>query len=357
MSASGECGRPVQAADILVAVIAGGQTAERESSLASGHHVFRSLRNRYRCVLLELRDGDWSVLAHHIEDMPGARLTTGEPLEIIDATTGAGMTPTVAVLCTHGFPGETGELQGLLSLRGIPYCSSGVLASALAADKYRCGQYLRSAAGLTTPRLRRITSDQLADERWGSSDFTPPFILKPTSLGSSLGVLSVHDVRGVPAAFDRASALRYDYVVSEYIDGVEITAGAVRFKGRDLLLPAASVSRGDSTDELGIRSFADHKSVQLHIPPDVPAEALSEIRSAMHGIGEALDLVGCYRADFIWSQDTLFFLEVNTIPGLGEHSAFTRLAEHAGLSVGDLLAELIEECRLPGDASPNLGPD
>jgi D-alanine-D-alanine ligase len=105
----------------------------------------------------------------------------------------------------------------------------------------------------------------------------------------------------------------------------------------------ASVSRPELSGEPGIRTFTDHKSVQLHIPADIPGEAASRVREEMSGIGELLGLVGFYRADFIWSAGELYFLEVNTIPGLSEKSVFTRLAEAAGFRLGDLLEALILE--------------
>jgi D-alanine-D-alanine ligase len=327
----------------LVAIIAGGDTQECDASVASGYNVFNSLRSRFPCVLLKLLHGEWSVLAHDAGGVLDSTPVVDSALRLLDVATGRRIRPDVGVLCTHGFPGETGELQGLLSISGIPYCSSGVFASALASDKFRCSQYLASVGGTKIPRQRRLTIAQLAAASADDPDMRPPFVLKPTSLGSSLGVLSVHDRRWSSTALGQAAGRRCDYVVEEFIDGTEITAGAVRLRTHEVLLPMASVSRPELSGEPGIRTFTDHKSVQLHIPADIPGEAASRVREEMSGIGELLGLVGFYRADFIWSAGELYFLEVNTIPGLSEKSVFTRLAEAAGFRLGDLLEALILE--------------
>lgn len=328
--------------DPLVAVIAGGDSAEYEASIASGQHVFSSLRRRFSCVLLRLHRGQWSVLAHHGVAADGSELRVDDRLRLVGGT-GRTLTPDIAVLCTHGFPGETGELQGFLAICGIPYASTGVLGSAIAADKFRCSQYLSAACGSTIPRRQRLRSAELRQAAAQASAWPPPFVLKPNSLGSSIGVVSLHDPRGIPAAFAEAAARGGDFVVEDLIDGLEITAGAVRFRTEQVLLPPAAVLRPGGPDSSGVRRFTDHRSVQLQIPAGLPAQAAALVAEQMQRIGVALDLRGCYRADFIWSKGRLYFLEVNTVPGLGENSVFTRLAAAAGLDLGVLLERVITE--------------
>lgn len=362
MSISDACGQTVLPADTLVAVIAGGDTAEYESSIASGFNVFNCLRSTFPSVLLRVRHGEWSVLRDESRGLLGADPKLTPDLRFLGPSTGARVKPDTAVLCTHGFPGETGELQGLLTMAGIPFCSSGVLPSAMAADKFRCSQYLHSLCDTQIPRQQRLTSAQLGaaarhtadwpSEDWPAadwpsadwpSDWRTPFVLKPVSLGSALGVLSVHEIQGMSAGFSEAAAQRCDYVIQEFIDGIEITTGAVRFRNHEVRLPSATVLRTDSPGELGVRHFADHKSVQLVIPADLPNGINSQVHDAMRRIGETLGLFGFYRADFIWSAGCLYFLEVNTIPGLSENSVFTRLVDAAGLELGELLGSLILE--------------
>lgn len=331
-SASGDCGRAVPAVDPLIAIIAGGDTAEHEASIASGYHVYNELRSRFDCILVALRNGEWHLLAND---------------------SGRTATPDAAVLCTHGYPGETGELQGWLAIAGIPHCSSGVLASALAADKYRCSQYLAQVRGLRVPGQRVLTSAQLASTSADDPSWQVPFVLKPVSLGSSVGVLSVHESRGIAAALAQAERQGGAYLVEEFVDGLEITAGAVRSRELQFLLPPASVHRSGSLSTLGVGGFTDHKSAQLRIPADIPAAAAERVREDMRRIGDALDLVGFFRADFIWSGGELFFLEVNTIPGLSETSAFTLMVHAGGFTLGRLLETLVLESI---EASATRGP-
>lgn len=343
MNVSVECGLTVHPPDPLVAVVAGGDTAEWKASVASGYNVFNSLSSRFACVLLTLRRGEWSVLEHQMGANFRSSPRMDHSLQLVDATTGERIRPNVAVLCTHGFPGETGELQGLLSIAGIPYCSSGVFASALAAEKFRCSQYLAAVCGLRIPRQRRLTSAQLTDAM--EQEFEPwlPFVLKPASLGSSLGVLSVHDRRGISVALNQAATWRCDFVVQEFVDGQEITVGAIRLRDKLVVLPPASVIRSSAVSDLGIGTYSDHKAVQLRIPANVPSGALTQIDEDMRCVGEALGLLGFFRADFVWSEGTLHFLEINTIPGLSETSVFPQLAEAGGYDLGAALEALITD--------------
>lgn len=328
----------------LVAVIAGGDTAECEASIDSGRHAFALISPWCDVVLLKFAHGQWALLdacvqgsAEGVAIVPNAHL-----FAIIGEENGNGKPPDVALICMHGYPGETGELQGALTIAGIPFCGSGVLASALAADKQRCAQFLRAAA-IHTPRQDRLTAVALRTLERAVPGFPVPFVLKPASLGSSIGVLSVHDEHACSSAFAEAAALGCDYIVENFVSGTELTVGAVAFRDETVVFPEAEVLRAPTGGSDPVRRYADHKSARLRLPARIPRQASEGIRDQMGRIGNALGLVGCYRADFIWTDTQIYFLEVNTVPGIGARSAFTRIAKEAGFDMASLLRRLIDE--------------
>src|SRR5690606_16566915 len=132
-------GRVSTAARSLLAIIAGGDTPERDGSLASARHLNRVLSGDYRTVLIELAGGSWTILDARLDGVPLSALALDSiPPAVKDLRSGETIRPDAALISIHGRPGETGELQGYLDILGIPYNGSGVLGSALAADKSRC---------------------------------------------------------------------------------------------------------------------------------------------------------------------------------------------------------------------------
>lgn len=335
-----KCGLMWREPELRVAVISGGDTPEFDASMSSGFNVYNKIRQKFLSVLVVISNGQWSLVEPVNSFIESPLLASG--LWFKDELTGAHRKPDIAILCTHGSPGESGELQGWLEINGIPYCSSGVLASALTANKHYCNQYLGHVHGMRVPNQRWMPRCELQLMSETELSLMIPFVLKPSSLGSSLGVMSIHDALGVAPALSIAASMNCDYVIEEFLSGREITAAAFHHGGKTVIFPPGTVIRNVEADQFGIMRYSDHKSTDMIMPADVDLEVLQIVEREMNRLRSALSLSGFFRADFIWTGNELYFLEVNTVPGLSESSAFTRLARHAGYELYDLLERMIQ---------------
>ena len=296
-----------------VAVLLGGRSAEREVSLKSGSMVLAAL----------LKKG---VDAHPFDtgERPLGALIN-ERFERV-------------FIALHGRFGEDGTLQGALELAGIPYTGSGVLASALAMDKWRT-KLLWRALGVSTPpcEVLHAKSDFAAvAERLGL-----PLMVKPASEGSSIGMSKVRSVALLEKAY--VTAARHDPLViaEQFIDGIELTAGVLGAEPLPLIRLETS------------REFYDYEAKYLAddtrylIPSGLPPAAEQAIREEALRAFQALGCSGWGRVDVMLdAAGKPYFLEVNTAPGMTDHSLVPMAARHAGLSYEDLCVRILEQATL-----------
>ena len=296
-----------------VAVLMGGTSAEREISLISGKAVLQALLDR-------------GVDAHAFD--PSIR-----PIWDI-AKEGFAR----AFVILHGRLGEDGTVQGALELMGVPYTGSGVMASALAMDKWRT-KLVWQAAGIPTPSYRMLSPQ---------SDFTRvvkelglPLIVKPAREGSSIGVSKVRTANDLGAAFDLAYRLDPLVIAEEFVAGEELTAAMLG----DEVLPLIRIEAPEGKYYYENKYFTD--VVRYHCPAGVRPAIEAEIRAAVR---HAFEVLGCRawgRADLILRADGSFsLLEINTLPGMTGHSLVPMAARAAGMSFEDLVLGILERAQL-----------
>ena len=346
---------------IRVGVLAGGASAERQISIASGLQIAEQLpKDRYEVVLMD----PLALMAHNpaLNDEQRAmakRLASGAaaaealpardrelPAQMQDqmnrgssalapatgALSGEGID--VAFIALHGPWGEDGKIQAVLETFGIPYTGSGVLASALAMDKVMAKTVL-AASGIDVPRGVVVTN---ASDR---PAIAPPSVVKPVENGSSVGVSMIDDPKDYPAAI--AEALKFDRraLVEERIAGTELTVGVI---GPDDGLQALPV-----IEIVPKRAFFDYRAkydsglsdeICPARVPDAVAKRAQDIAIRAH---RALGCRAISRTDLIWSQatDRMVALEVNTMPGMTANSLVPKAARVAGISFPDLVERLV----------------
>ena len=292
-----------------VAVLMGGRSAEREISMLSGNAVLGALRER-------------SVDAHAFD--PKERAISDLKVENFDR----------AFIALHGRYGEDGTVQGALELLGIPYTGSGVMASALAMDKWRTKLMWRSV-GIPVPKdvLVHETSD------WNAvvQSLGLPLIVKPVHEGSTIGLTKVRTAKELPAAYELAA--RHDRMVlaEEFIEGRELTASILG----DAALPLIRIEAPQGNYDYQNKYFSDE--TKYHCPAGIRAESEQTIREvALHSF-RVLGCEGWGRADLILrADDTFSFLEMNTSPGMTGHSLVPMAARQAGLEFPDLVVRILE---------------
>ena len=301
-AAAGEFGK--------VAVLMGGPSSEREISLMSGNGVLGALREK-------------GVDAHAFD--PAQR-------DLWDLKRDGYNRVFIAL---HGRFGEDGTVQGALETLRIPYTGSGVMASALAMDKWRT-KLVWLASDIPTPRYRIV--DARTDWMRVVAELGLPLIVKPSREGSTIGITKVarvdHDELAL--AFTEAAKFDAEVLVEEFVTGQELTASIV--SGR--ALPLIRIEAPQGNYDYHSKYFSD--DTKYFCPAGLPDAKEQEIRAMSL---RAFDIVGCSgwgRLDLILRADGTFsLLEVNTSPGMTGHSLVPMAARQAGLSYADLCVEIL----------------
>lgn len=290
-----------------VAVLFGGKSAEREVSLKSGGAVLAALQRQ-------------GVDAHGFD--PAAK-----PLHDLEGYDRV-------FVALHGRYGEDGTIQGALELMGIPYTGSGVMASALGMDKWRT-KLLWQAAGIATPAFELVDAD---------SDFAAleallglPLFVKPANEGSSIGISKVKQAGDLRAAYEEAA--KYDALVlaEQFIGRGEYTVGILG----DTALPVIRI--------VPAKEFYDYEAKYLRddtrylCPCGLPAEVEANIRAEALQAFRVLGGQGWGRVDFLMDEaGRHYFLEVNTSPGMTDHSLVPMGARAAGIEFDQLVLRILE---------------
>jgi D-alanine-D-alanine ligase len=293
-----------------VAVLLGGPSAEREISLLSGNAVLKALRER-------------GVDAHPFD--PAER-------NLFDLRSEGFARVFIAL---HGRFGEDGTVQGALETLHIPYTGSGVMASALAMDKWRT-KLVWLASGIPTPRYRVVNAK--TDWQRIVAELGLPLIVKPAREGSTIGISKVTTVDHDEMWLAYEVAARHDALVliEEYVAGTELTASIVNGRA----LPLIRIEAPQGNYDYHNKYFSDE--TKYFCPSGLPPAKEDEIRAQALA---AFDVVGCSgwgRLDLILRADgTYSFLEVNTSPGMTGHSLVPMAAKQAGTPFADLCIEIL----------------
>ncbi|MFV9656830.1 D-alanine--D-alanine ligase [Pseudomonas sp. NY15366] len=293
-----------------VAVLFGGKSAEREVSLKSGN-----------AVLSALQAAGVDAFGIDVGDDFLARLNS----EKIDR----------AFIVLHGRGGEDGSMQGLLECAGIPYTGSGILASALAMDKLRTKQVWHSL-GLPTPRHAVLTSQ--ADCQAAAVELGFPLIVKPAHEGSSIGMAKVESVEALIAAWQDAARYDSQVLVEQWIAGPEFTIAVLRGE----VLPPIGLGTPHTFYDYDAKYLAD--DTQYRIPCGLSAEKETELKELTARACEAVGTQGWARADVMQDASGQFWLlEVNTVPGMTDHSLVPMAARAAGLDFQQLVLAILAD--------------
>lgn len=300
-----------------VAVLMGGQSAEREVSLNSGNAVLTALLAR-------------GVDAHKID------VDDNVINELIDGSYDR------AFIALHGPGGEDGTIQGALEILGIPYTGSGVMASALAMDKLRTKQ-IWIANGLPTPSFRVISSS--TDLAAVLNDLGLPLIVKPSHEGSSIGISKVSDENQLQAAWQLASKYDQEVIAESWVTGAEYTVAIVGVK-------ALPIIRLETPHEI-YDYDAKYKSntTQYHCPCGLNEMLEKEFQQLALQAFRVVGACGWGRVDFMLdNNDKPWLIEINTIPGLTDHSLVPMAAKVAGMDFDELMVSILEQSILSNES-------
>ena len=292
-----------------VAVLMGGFSSEREVSLNSGTAVLQALIGK-------------GVDAHRFDP---------KEQDLSELKTQGFQ---VAFNILHGTYGEDGVVQGALEAMGIPYTGSGVMASAIGMDKYRC-KLLWQALDLPVPEFAvlREDSDFAAIER----RLGLPMFVKPAAEGSSVGVVKVKEAGRLADVYQQLKHMRGEIIAERFIGGGEYTCPVIN--GRAM----TSIRIIPATEFYDFAAKYDRDDTVHQCPSDLNAADETLIRELSVRALEAVGAEGCARVDFLRENDgKLYLLEVNTLPGMTSHSLVPKSALAEGMDFADLCIEMLK---------------
>jgi D-alanine-D-alanine ligase len=293
-----------------VAVVMGGDSAEREVSLKSGAGVLGALRSR-------------GIDAHGIDGIPA----------LLDALRAGHFARVFNIL--HGRGGEDGVLQGALQALRVPYTGSGVLGSALGMDKIRTKQVWETL-GLPTARYRVVDALHAADVDAIIAAIGLPLIVKPSHEGSTVGITRAFDRAGLVAGIEAARRHDGEVLVEQLIDGDEFTVGIL---GRQAL-PSIRIVPAKGFYDYQAKYLADDTQ---YLCPGLDGDAEAEMQRVALAAFDAVGCSGWGRVDFMRGRDGRnVLLEVNTAPGMTDHSLVPKAAAKIGIDYPELCWRILE---------------
>jgi D-alanine-D-alanine ligase len=334
-----------------IAILTGGDSLEAVSSYTSADNVFNSLSQKnYNRYLVEIKGGVWRLLKG--DDLPEGGC---DKLEFdyrhccfIGQTLQNPLTFAAVIPMIHGRPAETGQLQGYLDIVGMKYTGSGVLASALTMSKSLCKRVLSSALAIGFPADLSFASSQGVDIDRIERKLGYPLMVKPDAEGSGLGVAQVHNREQLHDAISALRDLPGQVLFEQSIHGKEITVAALASADGWQCLPVAEVERPGhdltGVPEQGMLTYQSRQHARLIIPARIPARLCQLLQEVASSIGKLLGLRHYFRVDFmIDDKETVYFLEVNSIPGFSTKSVFTQQLQAGGLAMEAVWSQLLEE--------------
>lgn len=318
-----------------LAILAGGDSSEYVISVKSAGQIMQWIdQERFRPWLVIVKGGDWNVRNENEEnlhvDLNDFSVMDGENKIRFE----------YAFIIIHGTPGEDGKIQSYLEMQGIPYNTCGVLCSALTFNKFACKTYLKDF-GVLTAEAVLVRKGQEYDIDVLTTKIGLPCFVKPNNGGSSFGTSKVSRTEELSTAIELALKEDDEVIIESFVKGTEISCGLVKFSDEEVIFPI--------TEIIPKKEFFDYEAKYTEgmseeiTPARIPADLMKKCRILASGIYDFLNCRGIVRIDFIIRGNQLYFLELNSVPGMSAQSIIPQQIRAMGMKVEDILNRLIAE--------------
>ena len=317
-----------------IAILAGGNSSERAISLNSAKQISESIDTElFESFLIDIDRNSWQyVNEKNRYDINKNNFTVTVDQEYIRFD--------CALIMIHGTPGEDGKLQAYCEMMDVPYTTCDVLTSALTFNKYFCNRYLNNFGILTAKSIYYLRGQDLTLEEVQEKVGFPCFI-KPNNGGSSCGISRVNNPDALFPALEKALLEDNEVLIEEYISGREFTCGLMVGKSVKYELPVCEVVSKNEFFDYDAK-YTEGKAEEI-IPAHISGEWTQKIQKLSVEIYKTLKCRGVVRIDYILGKNQLYFLEVNTIPGMSKNSIVPKMLRNAGFSLGQFITDLIYE--------------
>ena len=330
-----------------IAVIYGSDSSEWEVSVRSGEFTASQIDGeKFDVYEIFARFGKWVVKAYRLKGQERVLIPEEERPEVCKTDFSAVVAGTkvkfdYAYIMQHGTPGENGLMQGYLEMLGVPHSGCNAFVSAITFDKFSCKSYLKDVDFVKCAKdifLRKGESfEGLAEQAVAKLGF--PMFVKPTDGGSSFGVTKVKSAEDFDKAVEYAFSEGNMIMAEGAIVGRELTCAVYNNGKENVALPVIEIITENEFFDYEAKYNGHSREV---CPAQIPESLREQIQEVSVKIYEHLGCAGLVRVDYISSEKGLYFLEVNTIPGMTSASLVPQMVRAAGMSMTDFLTTVIE---------------
>ena len=318
-----------------IAIVAGGNSSECVISVKSAALIAGELdKSEYLCYVVQVRGQQWEVL------LPDNEKTDIDKNDFSFKHKGKKINFDCALIAIHGTPGEDGKLQSYFELVGLPYTTCGVFSSALTFNKYACKLFLKEY-GVKSAKAVLLKKNTHYSPKAIVKQLGMPVFVKPNESGSSFGVSKVKSVEILIDSINHAFSESDEVIIEKCISGTEITCGLFKTKEKEIIFPV--------TEVVSKKEFFDFEAkytsgMSEEITPARISKNIEQIcRQTSSKIYDLLNCRGIVRIDYIISGNDLYFLEVNTVPGMSPSSIVPKQIKTMGLNISDVYKLIIDE--------------
>ena len=320
---------------LKVAIVSGGYSSEYDISIQSGETVYNNLdKAKYDTYQIIVNPDNWLLKRDNGDEIALNKqdftVLINDELLAFD----------YVFIAIHGDPGETGVFQEYLDGLNIPYSTCSASISKLTFDKEACKDHLKDTEVRLATSVLIAKGDEVNQEAVLQKVGLPCFV-KPNNGGSSCGISKVKEAGDLQEALDLGFTEDDEVMVEQFIDGREITCGVYQSGGVVKSLGVTEIITENEFFDYEAKYTAG-KTEEI-TPADVPPEVSAECERLSLFMYEHLNCRGLCRFDFIVEDGELYYLEVNTVPGLSPVSIVPKQAEYTGISLGELFSKVIEE--------------
>ncbi len=317
-----------------IAIVCGGDSSEYIVSMNSANQIAQWLdQEKYNIYTVVAKGTEWIVKSEQVCDLivnkDDFSFTLNNQKTKFDC----------ALITIHGTPGEDGKMQGYFDTLRIPYTTSNTLASALTFNKIFSKNYIKTF-NIHQARWVSLSKGDTIDANRLLEVTGLPCFVKPNCGGSSFGITKVKEKEKLKDAIEYAFKEDDEVIIEEFLEGTELTCGMIKTKEKTIIFPPTEiVSKNEFFDyDAKYNGMADEIT-----PARISEELTREVQKLSSQIYDIFQLNGIVRIDYIYSKNKLFFMEVNTVPGMSAASIVPQQVEAMGLSMKDIFSLAIND--------------
>lgn len=318
----------------IIAIAAGGDSGESVISLSSAQVIKNNIdTKRFDVYTIFINKQKWVYIPDKGKEI------SVDKNDFSVKIGGKKITFDCVYIAIHGTPGEDGRLQAYFDLLDIPYTTCGQMVSALTFNKAYCNKVVAQFGVNTAKSLHVFIENPLLPAQI-LKELKLPIFVKPNNGGSSIGMSKVKHTKDLPAAIRKAFKEDKEILIEEYIKGSEITCGVFKYKGKLTVLPVTEIV--SKTEFFDYEAKYKGKSKEI-TPACISEDDEIQCKSTSAMLYQKLNCKGVVRFDYILTKKGLYFLEMNTVPGMSEASIIPQQAKFFGYSISEFCSMIIED--------------